>query len=239
MPKNQITLRGAREHNLRNLDIDIPHNTFSVLTGVSGSGKSTLAFDILFAEGQRRFMECMSAYARQFVEQLPKPELDFLGGLPPAIAIEQRVTRGGAKSTVATITEIAQYLRLLYAKIGIAHNPATGNALTSATPEMLRERVRRIIAAAAKKRRKLLLCAPLVRGRKGHHQPLANWATKHGYAALRIDGKLTPLENFKPLDRHKTHDIEVVMKSADDLAEALRLGKGTCLLADDTTGKRV
>ncbi|MDR2862383.1 MAG: hypothetical protein LBV54_00690 [Puniceicoccales bacterium] len=238
-----IVLRGAREHNLRNLDLDIPHNTFVVVTGVSGSGKSSLAFDVLFAEGQRRFLECMSAYARQFVEQLPKPELDYLGGLPPTVAIEQRVTRGGAKSTVATVTEVAQYLRLLYARNGTAHNPATGNALTNATPDALHGRIR---AAAARATSGLLLCAPVVRDRKGHHQPLANWATKHGYTALRIDGKVTPLDRFKPLDRYRTHDIEVVIAEVPPkgtapiaaLTEALRLGKGTCLLTG-TGGKIV
>lgn len=235
--EGKIVLRGAREHNLRNLDLDLPLNTLAVVTGVSGSGKSSLAFDVLFAEGQRRFLECMSAYARQFVEQLPKPELDFLGGLPPTVAIEQRVTRGGAKSTVATITEVAQYLRLLYARVGLAHNPRTGNALSSAKPEVLRERIQ---ATVAQGKRKLLLCAPVVRDRKGHHQPLANWAVKHGYTAMRIDGEMVELENFSPLDRYKTHDIELVMTplapgeklSAALLQETLRLGKGSCLLTD-------
>ena len=244
VPPSAIVLRGAREHNLRNLDLDIPHNAFVVVTGVSGSGKSSLAFDVLFAEGQRRFLECMSAYARQFVEQLPKPELDFLGGLPPTVAIEQRVTRGNAKSTVATVTEVAQYLRLLYARIGIVHNPATGNALTTSTPDALRERAQ---AAATRAATDLLLCAPVVRDRKGHHQPLANWAVKHGYTQMRIDGKLTSLDRFKPLDRYSTHDIELVVARVprkgeplplEKLAEALRLGKGTCLLTG-TGGKVV
>ena len=241
-PVGRIVLRGAREHNLRSIDLDIPHNIFAVITGVSGSGKSTLAFDILFAEGQRRFLECMSAYARQFVEQLPKAELDFLGGLPPTVAIEQRVTRGGAKSTVATVTEIAQYLRLLYARAGTARNPATGNALVSSSPRRLLERARQICGLS---HRPLLLCAPLVRDRKGHHQPLATWATKHGYEAMRIDGRMVSLKKFKPLDRYKTHDIELVLAritpdarqdgtlTQEILDEALRLGKGSCLLADE------
>ncbi|MDR2983160.1 MAG: excinuclease ABC subunit UvrA, partial [Puniceicoccales bacterium] len=238
-----ISLRGAREHNLRNLDVDIPHNTFSVVTGVSGSGKSSLAFDILFAEGQRRFLECMSAYARQFVEQLPRPELDSLSGLPPTVAIEQRVTRGGAKSTVSTVTEVAQYLRLLYAKIGVPHNPATGNALATATPAMLRDRIQKTITS---RKKTLLLCSPVVRDRKGHHQPLANWAKDHGFSAMRIDGKMVPLAKFKPLDRYKTHDIELVVAELSPktpldmkvLSEAIRLGKGTCLLCDPN-GKTV
>ncbi|MDR0534828.1 MAG: excinuclease ABC subunit UvrA [Puniceicoccales bacterium] len=229
-----IVLRGAREHNLRNVDVDIPHNVLAVVTGVSGSGKSTLAFDVLFAEGQRRFLECMSPYARQFVEQLPRPELDHLSGVPPSVAIEQRVTRGGAKSTVATVTEIAQYLRLLYARAATARNPATGAELTASTPEMLRGRVR---AAAAKA--PVLLCPPLVRDRKGHHQPLADWAARHGHERLRVDGRVIPTIRFKPLERYRTHDIEVVFAEIPRggepemrvLEEALRLGGGACLLA--------
>src|SRR5213595_2424001 len=121
-----ISIQGAREHNLKNLSVQIPRGKFVVITGVSGSGKSTLAFDIIFAEGQRRFMESMSPYARQFVEQLPRPDIDRLSGIPPTVAIEQRVTRGSRKSTVATITEVAQYLRLLYARLGVQHHPETG-----------------------------------------------------------------------------------------------------------------
>ncbi len=124
-----LTVTGAREHNLKNLNVSIPHYQLSVVTGVSGSGKSTLEFDIIFGEGQRRFMESMSPYARQFVEQLPRPDLDQLSGIQPTVAIEQRVTRGSRKSTVATITEVAQYLRLLYSRLGIPHNPDTGDEL--------------------------------------------------------------------------------------------------------------
>lgn len=240
-----IRLYGVREHNLKNISLALPRRKFTVFTGVSGSGKSSLAFDVIFAEGRRRFMECMSAYARRFVEQLPRPDADAIEALPPTVAIEQRVTRGSAKSTVATVTEVAQFLRLLFAKIGVMHNPATGTALVAGTREQVAERV----ALALKKSSKsgpLLLAAPLIRNRKGHHQPLANWAIAHGYEKMRIDGKITLLRNFKPLDRYKEHDIELVVaefsggnavksdaakvgKSVDD---ALRLGKGICLLLD-------
>lgn len=233
----EIRLRGVREHNLKNVSLDIPHDALTVFSGVSGSGKSTLAFDVIFAEGQRRFMECMSAYARQFVEQLPRPDADALEGLPPTVAIEQRVTRGSSKSTVATVTEVAQYLRLLYAKIGVMHNPSTGTPLAAGTREQVEER----LGEAQKKARRgesLFLAAPLVRGRKGHHRPLADWAAAHGYEALRADGKIVALKDFKPLDRYREHDVEVVVAAfpRDDLrkaaAEALRVGKGVCVLLD-------
>lgn len=237
--KAELVLRGVREHNLKNIALEIPHHALTVFTGVSGSGKSSLAFDVIFAEGQRRFMECMSAYARQFVEQLPRPDVDVLEGLPPTVAIEQRITRGSAKSTVATITEVAQYLRLLFSRIGVMHNPRTGTPLIAGTQDLIAERIGKILAKQ-KKNEQLALAAPLIRNRKGHHQPIATWAFSHGYNKLRIDGTLIPLSEFKPLDRYKEHDIEVVVSEisrdvpAGDLkkliAEALRLGKSTCVL---------
>lgn len=232
-----IRLRGIREHNLKNISLEIPHRLLTVFTGVSGSGKSSLAFDVIFAEGRRRFMECMSAYARQFVEQMPRPDADAIDGLPPTVAIEQRVTRGSAKSTVATVTEVAQYLRLLFARVGVMHNPATGNRLVAGTPGDIAARVS-AAASKLKKGAKLLLAAPLIRNRKGHHRPVAEWAFAHGFEKLRADGKIVGTKNFKPLDRYKEHDIEVVVaeiflenKNADDaVARALRIGKGTCVL---------
>lgn len=239
---SQIVLGGVREHNLKNVSLEIPHHALTVFTGVSGSGKSSLAFDVIFAEGQRRFMECMSAYARQFVEQMPRPDVDVLEGLPPTVAIEQRITRGSAKSTVATVTEVAQYLRLLFARIGVMHNPRTGTPLVAGTQEQVAERVVSVLKKR-KKSEKLFLAAPLIRNRKGHHQPLATWAIEHGFEKLRIDGIITDLKNFKPLDRYKEHDIEVVVAelasgNADEpglkksVAEALRLGKGVAVLLD-------
>lgn len=234
-----IRLRGVREHNLKNISLDIPLNEFVVVTGLSGSGKSSLAFDVVFAEGQRRFMECMSAYARQFVEQLPRPEADSIEGLPPTVAIEQRVTRGSAKSTVATVTEVAQYLRLLFAKIGTMHNPRTGTALIAGTLEGVTARIAEWVGKRRKQAGALWLAAPVIRNRKGHHQPLATWAIEHGYERLRADGELVELKNFKPLDRYKEHDIELVicdLKTESDLpatvAKALEVGKKACVILD-------
>jgi excinuclease ABC subunit A len=263
MSSRELTVLGARENNLKNLSVSIPHRQLSVITGVSGSGKSTLAFDIIFAEGQRRFMESMSPYARQFVEQLPRPDIDRLTGIPPTVAIEQRVTRGTRKSTVATITEVAQYLRLLYARLGVQHHPETGRPVTPLSPGQLRHLLDKTLASPAARRAKhLYLCAPLIRGRKGHHEPIARWIGQQGYELMRADGRLLRVEAFQKLDRYKEHDIEVVIadlkadarrqtpdvrkkSSAASLTSevrhltshldtALKLGKGACfLLAGD------
>ena len=242
-PPSSLRIEGARENNLKNISLSIAHRQLTVVTGVSGSGKSTLAFDIVFAEGQRRFMESMSPYARQFVEQLPRPAVDRLSGIPPTVAIEQRVTRGSRKSTVATITEVAQYLRLLYARLGIQHHPDTDKPVTPLSPGQLRALLTRVLATPAARRAKhLYLCAPLIRGRKGHHQPIATWIAKQGYELLRADGKLTRVDTFQKLDRYKEHDLEVVVADLTEagrqdaqwadrqLAVALRLGKGSCFL---------
>jgi excinuclease ABC subunit A len=242
---NVLRVQGAREHNLKNISCEIAHNKTTVITGVSGSGKSTLAFDIVFAEGQRRFMESMSAYARQFVEQMPRAEVDALSGIAPTVAIEQRVTKGTRKSTVATITEVAQYLRLLYARIGIQYSPTSGKAVVSQSESQLEARLKQLLKPVGSKFKfgnhsftELYLCAPLIRGRKGHHEPLANWARDHGYHTLRIDGKVVHLEHFKKLDRYVEHDIDLVITtltpqpthSKQALKEALRLGKGSAFL---------
>jgi excinuclease ABC subunit A len=233
-----LAILGARENNLKNVSLTLPRRELAVVTGVSGSGKSTLAFDIVFAEGQRRFMESMSAYARQFVEQLPRPDIDHLGGIPPTVAIEQRVTRGSRKSTVATITEVAQYLRLLYARIGIQHHPESDHPVRPLRIEELKRLLQKVCkSSAARKAKHLYLCAPLVRGRKGHHEPIAKWISRHGYDLMRSDGRVYPVSAFTKLDRYREHDVEVVVAdlkaSADpdqDLQLALRLGKGSCFL---------
>ena len=233
-----IEVVGARENNLKNLSVSIPLRQLSVVTGVSGSGKSTLAFDIIFAEGQRRFMESMSPYARQFVEQMPRPAIDRLTGIPPAVAIEQRVTRGSLKSTVATITEVAQYLRLLYARLGVQHHPETDRPVRPLSAAALRKMLAKVLATPkARRSRHLYLCAPLVRGRKGHHQPIVDWIRNQGYELLRADGRLGRVDAFQKLDRYKEHDIEVVvadLKGAPRpglaLDRALEVGKGACFL---------
>lgn len=239
----ELTVSGAREHNLKNITVSIPHGKLSVITGVSGSGKSSLAFDIIFAEGQRRFMESMSPYARQFVEQLPRPAVDSLRGLAPSVAIEQRVTRGSRKSTVATITEVAQYLRLLFARIGIQHNPRTGTAVEPLSEDAVCSRVASALRSPpAKKGHDQLLAAPLIRGRKGHHEPVATWAREQGYELLRIDGRIQKVASFERLDRYSEHDIEVIIRTfpANEptrtrhinqaVQRALKIGKGTCML---------
>ena len=203
-----ISLRGARHHQLKNIDVDIPLNEMTVVTGLSGSGKSTLAFDIVFAEGQKRFMDVMSPYARQFTEQMETPDIDALTGLPPTVAIEQNRSRGGSKSTVGTVTEIWQYLRLLYSKLGVAHCPRCGVEVGRRSPDEIHEAV---LQQIAKKPSSLMIAAPVVRNRKGHYADLARWAAKKKYPWLIADGVLVAPEEFSPLDRYSNHDVDVVI----------------------------
>jgi excinuclease ABC subunit A len=231
-----IHVRGAREHNLKNIDVKIPREQLVVITGLSGSGKSTLAFDILFAEGQRRFLDSMSPYARQFVEQLEKPDVDLVSGLPPSVAIEQRVTRGGGKSTVATVTEVYHFLRLLFAKTGTQFCP---DCDLSVTKQSLASIVKQIQAAA--NRAPLKVLAPLVKARKGFHTDVARWAERQGFDTLYVDGRLVPISHFRKLERFKEHTIDVVVglidrrriANARDVARrALEIGRGTARLVD-------
>ena len=231
-----IGIHGAREHNLKNIDVKIPRDQMVVITGLSGSGKSTLAFDILFAEGQRRFLDSMSPYARQFVEQLEKPDVDLVTGLPPSVAIEQRVTRGGGKSTVATVTEVYHFLRLLFAKTGTqfcpqCDLPVEGQSLAAITKQI----------EAAAKRGPVKVLAPLVKARKGFHTDVARWAERQGFDTLFIDGQLIPISQFRRLARFKEHTISVVVGVIDKkriakarkLAQrALDIGRGTAHLLD-------
>ena len=207
IPTGVIALRGARHHQLKNIDVDIPRNEMTVVTGLSGSGKSTLAFDIIFAEGQKRFMDVMSPYARQFTEQMETPDIDRLTGLPPTVAIEQNRSRGGCKSTVGTVTEVWQFLRLLYAKLGQPHCPKCKIPVGRRLPEEIRER---IMQELDKRPPSLMLAAPVVRNRKGHYADLARWAAKKKYPYMLADGVLMRPEEFTPLDRYSNHDVDII-----------------------------
>src|SRR5690349_9709134 len=173
---NAIAIHGAREHNLKNLSLSIPRNQFVVITGVSGSGKSTLAFDLLFAEGQRRFLDSMNTYARQFVEQLSRPDVDLITGIPPTVSIEQRTSRGGGKSTVATVTEVYHFLRLLFARLGRQYCPDCEKPVEAQTRDQLGRRLQ----TEARSRGELTLLAPVVKNRKGFHTDVGEWADRHG-----------------------------------------------------------
>src|SRR6266571_6324011 len=202
-----ICIHGAREHNLKNLSVAIPRGKFVVVTGVSGSGKSTLAFDLIFAEGQRRFLDSMNAYARQFVEQMSRPDVGLITGIPPTVSIEQRNSRGGGKSTVATVTEIFHFLRLLFAKLGTQHCPDCQVAVEPQT----RDEVGRRLQTERKRRGGLLLLAPIVKGRKGFHSEVADWAAKHGYKEIRADGSIFDTSKPFRLDRFREHYVEIVV----------------------------
>jgi excinuclease ABC subunit A len=239
-----ILIHGAREHNLKNLSLTIPRNQFVVITGVSGSGKSTLAFDLIFAEGQRRFLDSMNVYARQFVEQLSRPDVDLITGIPPTVSIEQRNSRGGGKSTVATVTEIYHFIRLLFARLGTQYCPDCQIPVEAQT----RDQLGKGLQAEQKKRGDLLLLAPVVRNRKGFHTDVAEWAAKHGYKEIRADGKIYPTSERLRLDRFREHDVEIIIgilerkpaKNAPPpqmlIDETLKLGHGI-LFALDNHGK--
>jgi excinuclease ABC subunit A len=204
--ENAIAIHGAREHNLKNISLRIPRGEFVVVTGVSGSGKSTLAFDLIFAEGQRRFLDSMNVYARQFVEQLSRPEVDLITGIPPTVSIEQRTSRGGGKSTVATVTEIYHFVRLLFARLGTQYCPDCQVPVEAQTRDELSRRLQKEL----QQRGGLTLLAPVVKNRKGFHTDVAEWAARHGYAQVRADKKLYDSSERLRLDRFREHDVEIV-----------------------------
>jgi excinuclease ABC subunit A len=206
MAITKISVRGARQHNLKNIDVEIPRNTLTVITGLSGSGKSSLAFDTIYAEGQRRYVETLSAYARQFLDQMERPDVDAIDGLSPSISIEQKTTSRSPRSTVGTITEIYDYLRLLFATIGTPHCPKCGRAITRQSAEQI---VQRVMALTPEDR--VMLLAPIVRGRKGEFKKEMEKLVQHGFTRARVDGELVNLEDDLRLDKRKNHTIEVVI----------------------------
>ncbi len=230
--RHSIVVHNAREHNLKSIDVALPRNRFTVVTGVSGSGKSTLAFDIVFAEGQRRYLESLNAYARQFVQPAARPDVDAIFGIPPTVAIEQRTSRGGRKSTVATLTELYHFLRLLYMKLGTQHCPGCNTPIEPQSAEAIAARILRDY-----RDRRIGLLAPLVVNRKGYYTDLARWARGKGYGFIRVDGEFLPTDKWPRLDRFKEHTLELpvadVVVAADrerelreGLGRALELGKG-------------
>ena len=252
-----IVIRGAREHNLKNLTVEIPRDRIVVITGLSGSGKSSLAFDTIFAEGQRRYVESLSAYARQFLEQMQKPAVESIEGLPPTIAIEQRSGSASPRSTVATTTEIYDFLRLLYARCGTATCYKCGRVIARQSADQI---VRAILANSGAKPSRAMILAPLVRGRKGEHADVLRRIRTEGYVRVRIDGIVTDLSNVSTLAKNRKHDIDVVVdrlilrangpadeaakpngivsRLTDSVETALKLGEGTLILAHDTSGGR-
>ncbi|MFI5113670.1 MAG: excinuclease ABC subunit UvrA [Terriglobales bacterium] len=206
MAITKISVRGARQHNLKNIDVEIPRNTFTVITGLSGSGKSSLAFDTIYAEGQRRYVETLSAYARQFLDQMERPDVDAIDGLSPSISIEQKTTSRSPRSTVGTITEIYDYLRLLYSSIGVPHCPNCGKPITRQSAEQIVQRV-----SALTPEDRVMIMAPIVRGRKGEFKKEMEKLVQHGFSRARVDGELVNLEDDLRLDKRKNHTIEVVI----------------------------
>src|ERR1700690_4127944 len=229
---DQIVIRGAREHNLQNVDLVLPRDRLIVFTGLSGSGKSSLAFDTIYAEGQRRYVESLSAYARQFLGQMDKPDVDFIEGLSPAISIDQKSASRNPRSTVGTITEIYDYLRLLYARIGVPHCPNCGKLITRQTPQQIVDRVLQLPDGT-----RFQVLAPVVRGRKGEYHALLDELAGQGFTRARVDGEVVDLPAKLQLERYEQHTIEIVVdrlvrragierRLTDSLETALKLAEG-------------
>ena len=235
---NNIAIFGAREHNLKNIDLTIPRDKLTVITGLSGSGKSSLAFDTIYAEGQRRYLETFSAYARRFLGGMERPDVDKITGLSPVISIEQKTTNKNPRSTVGTTTEIYDFLRLLYARAGVAYSYATGSKMVKYTDEQILELLQRDFAG-----RRILLLAPVVKGRKGHYRELFENLRKNGFISVRVDGELREMKIGMSVDRYKMHDIEIVVdkivmdqidlkRLKNSVATAMKHGKGVMMVKD-------
>jgi len=247
MEPQEIVVKGAREHNLRDVSIELPRNRLIVFTGVSGSGKSSLAFDTLYAEGQRRYVESLSSYARQFLGQLAKPDVDAITGLSPSISIQQKAAGWNPRSTVGTITQIYDYLRVLFARVGRQHCPACGQAITAQTREQIVGRI--LSCRGGPHRTRVLILAPVVRGQKGEFRDLFAGLLKQGYARARVDGRMVQLSEDPQLERNRRHDIEIVVdrlevkdsvrpRLAEAVDAALQLGDGTLIVQfADSTGQ--
>src|SRR5580704_12731641 len=241
--QQQIRIRGAREHNLKNIDVELPRDSLVVITGLSGSGKSSLAFDTIYAEGQRRYVESLSAYARQFLELMQKPDLDSIEGLSPAISIEQKTTSRNPRSTVGTVTEIYDYMRLLWARVGVPYSPATGLPIVSQTVSQMVDRV-----LAMKEGTRLYLLAPIARGRKGEYKKELADLQKRGFQRVKVDGKMQEIDEVPALKKNFTHDISVVVdrlvvspelgnRLADSFETALALADGIAITEDADSGE--
>jgi excinuclease ABC subunit A len=243
MASDRIVIRGAREHNLKNIDLEIPRDRLVVITGLSGSGKSSLAFDTIYAEGQRRYVESLSAYARQFLEQMEKPDVDSIEGLSPAISIEQKTTSKNPRSTVGTVTEIYDYLRVLYARVGVPHCPQCGQVIAAQTVQQMVDRVLTLPGGS-----RVVVLAPIVRGRKGEYRKLFFDLRRQGYSRVRVNGTVRELAEEIELDKNKKHTIEVVVdrlvvkstiqsRLADSLETALRLADGVVVVETADTAQ--
>jgi len=245
MEPENLTIRGAQQHNLKNIDVTIPRNRLVVLTGVSGSGKSSLAFDTIYAEGQRRYVESLSSYARQFLGQMEKPKVDYIGGLSPAIAIEQKAVSKNPRSTVGTVTEVMDYLRVLYARAGLPHCPSCGRPVQAQTAQRIAEQL-----ASLPPGTRLQLLAPVARQRKGTHAELLEQARRDGFVRARIDGVPLELSEEIKLAKTKQHNIELIIdrlrvpeedgngsqdeflaRMTDSVETTLRVGEGILIAA--------
>ena len=219
--QDTLIVRGAREHNLKNVTLEIPRDKLVVFTGLSGSGKTSLAFDTIYAEGQRRYVESLSSYARMFLGQMEKPDVDSIEGLSPAISIDQKTTSRNPRSTVGTVTEIYDYLRLLYARVGVPHCPKCGKEIKQQTVDQMVDQILLLPDGT-----KMQVLAPVVRQRKGEHQKLLDDAKKQGYVRVKIDGDTYELDDTPPLDKKRKHDVSIVIdrlvvRDSDDFRRRL------------------